>query len=96
LLATRFLCCSELQCVVMCCSVLHIYRAEHLLKLLATRFLCCSVLQCVVMCCSVLQETRLFGDCVNMCGSVFRENCQGRGPKFPPWRTTVLNLEFKP
>jgi len=24
------------------------------------------------------------------------ENCLDRGPKSPPWRTTVLNLEFKP
>jgi len=24
------------------------------------------------------------------------ENRLGRGPKSPPWRTTVLNLEFKP
>jgi len=24
------------------------------------------------------------------------ENRLGWGPKFPPWRTTVLNLDFKP
>jgi len=24
------------------------------------------------------------------------ENRLGRGPMCPPWRTTVLNLEFKP
>ena len=24
------------------------------------------------------------------------ENRLGRGPKYPPWRTKVLNLEFKP
>jgi len=23
-------------------------------------------------------------------------NRLGRGPKFPPWRTTVQNLDFKP
>jgi len=24
------------------------------------------------------------------------ENRLGQGPKYPPWRTTVLNLEFNP
>ena len=37
-----------LQCVVVCCSVLHLVICK-------TWGLCCSVLQCVALCCRVLQ-----------------------------------------
>ena len=46
------LCCSVLQCVAVCCSVLHL---KWILTSLHIPSLCCSVLQCVAVCCSVLQ-----------------------------------------
>ena len=41
-------CCSVLQCVAVCCSVLPFTGYNG-------RIVCCSVLQCVAVCCSVLQ-----------------------------------------
>jgi len=41
-------CCSVLQCVAVCCSVLQCVAA------------CCSVLQCIAACCSVLQCAALY------------------------------------
>jgi len=75
-----FLCCSVLQRVAVCCSVLHcvvrqarsrmnesclFQLARSLLFYIAVRIVCCSVLQCVAVCCSVLQ-------CVAVCCSVFQ------------------------
>ena len=69
-------CCSVLQCVAVCCSVLQYHRYEHidLAATLLDYFLrriksninqrsCCSVLQCGTAWCSVLQ-------CVAVCCSV--------------------------
>jgi len=42
-----------LQCVAVCCSVLHVLQCVAV---------CCSVLKCVAVCCSVLQ-------CVAVCCS---------------------------
>jgi len=47
------LCCSVLQCVAVCCCVLHSGKGDGTRAVLFT--LCCSVLQCVAVCCSVLQ-----------------------------------------
>ena len=68
------MCCSVLQCVAVCCSVLlfaddytwHI--SLHLPSVfidgtcVSRSYMCCSVLQCVAVCCSVLQ-------CVAVCSS---------------------------
>jgi len=59
-------CCSVVQCVAVCCSVLYTYGMQargtkqyelHAVQCVAV---CCSVLQCVAVCCSVLQ-------CVAVC-----------------------------
>ena len=58
------MCCSELQCVAVCCIVLYgcqnsqrcgVYNCacgDHIYVFLRV---CCSVLQCVAVCCSVIQ-----------------------------------------
>jgi len=47
---------SLLQCVVVCCSVLHLtWPLIHMIHSLVV--VCCSVLQCVAVCCSVLHLT---------------------------------------
>jgi len=63
--------CSVLQCVVVCCTVLHYSRASPLIHELRStadavfKSLCCSVLQCVAVWCNVLQ-------CGAVCCSVLR------------------------
>jgi len=56
-----------LQCVAVCCSVLHMYECIYSVHITDTDIhfsdMCCSVLQCVAVCCSVLQ-------CVTVCYSV--------------------------
>jgi len=53
------LCCSVLQCVAVCCSVI----LDDASAGYSEQNPCCSVLQCVAMCGSVLQ-------CVTLCCSV--------------------------
>ena len=49
--------CSVLQCVVMCCSVLHWQKMSLVALIVAV---CCSVLWCVAACCSVLQCVEVY------------------------------------
>jgi len=62
--------CSELQCVAVCCSVLHhsstVYGVATIgrVNVLQCVAVCCSVLQCVAVCCSALQCSTSFIDCV--------------------------------
>jgi len=68
---------TELQCVVVCCSVMQFYIPLQLaevprsnaslspVSVLQCVAMCCSVLQCVAMCCSVLQ-------CIAVCCSVLQ------------------------
>jgi len=44
-------CCTVLQCVALCCSVLPVFAEASYQQGVAV---CCSVLQCVALCCSVL------------------------------------------
>ena len=60
------LCCSVLQCVVVCCTELQSVVACCESAIIS---LCCSVLQCAAVYCSVLQ-------CVAECCSVFRVSNQ--------------------
>jgi len=77
-------CCSVLQCVAVCCSVLRIPRS--LLPLVSPLF----VLQCVAACCSALQcvavRCRAL-PCVAVCCSVLQyvAVCQGFPAHFCPW-----------
>ena len=57
-------CCSKLQCVVTCCSVLQ-WCVSHLLRSSAPHHSCCSVLQCVAVHYTVLQ-------CVAVCCSMLQ------------------------
>ena len=52
-----------LQCVAVCCSVLHRFVYREL------SFVCCSVLECVAVCCSVLQcvAVRYIDVCTGSC-----------------------------
>ena len=50
------MCCSVLQCVAVCCSVL-LESVQGDLRRIQCVAVCCSVLQCVAVCCSVLQES---------------------------------------
>ena len=56
------MCCSVLQCVAVCCSVLHksaMDITDVYLQLLRCVAVCCSVLQCVAVCCSVLHKSAM-------------------------------------
>ena len=81
------MCCDVLQCVAVCCSVLHrvaaVYKCvsfgtprEHALEVSVA--VCISTLQCVAVCCSVLQ-------CVAVCCSVLQ--CVGEVYKCVPFGT---------
>jgi len=50
--ATHSALCSVLQCVALCCSVLHLICHKYQPH---TLVVCCSALQCAVVCCSVLR-----------------------------------------
>ena len=62
-------CCSVLQCDVVCCSVFQRVAA------------CCSVLQCVAVCCSVLQcvagatDTSPVTWLIKMCDMIHKHVC---------------------
>jgi len=60
-----------LQCVAVCCSVLHCVAVGYLKEssLMGYNAACCSVLQSVAVCCGVLQ-------CVAVCCSVLQWDTQ--------------------
>jgi len=62
--AVSCMCCSVLQCVKVCCSVLLEVQCDGR-RTVVCAAVCCSVLQCVAVCCSVLQ-------CVAVCCSVLQ------------------------
>jgi len=61
-----------LQCVAVCCSVLHKVTGE-----LPHVAVCCSVLQCVAVCCSVLHKVTGELPHVAVCCSVLQCATQG-------------------
>jgi len=67
------LCCSVLQCVAVCCSVL-LYLLRSLVGTRSIVFqcvaVCCSVLQCIAMCCSTCSGVKSTKD--RMCCSMLQ------------------------
>jgi len=55
LVGNRAVCCSTLQCVAMCCDVLHVSISHFAGALVGNHHSNPCVLQCFVVCCSVLQ-----------------------------------------
>jgi len=64
-------CCSVLQCVELCCSVLQ-YAAVYFPLGPMRELQHVSVLQCVAVCCSVLQCVSILLRCVALCCRVLR------------------------
>jgi len=87
-------CCSLLQCVAVCCIVLHFSSRGKTYAF--TLLMCCSVVWCVAACCSVLQcgavccwvlalvakNVQVLFQCVVMCSSVLQ--C------IADWRSVLL------